>query len=399
MATAEYDYIIVGGGQAGASAADGVRELDDSGSVLIVSGERHLPYERPPLSKQLWLGKKQVNDIFVHDAEFYARAGIELANEEQVMGLNVNERTIVTDTGRTARYGKLLLASGGFPRRLDIPGADLDGVIHFRTLDDYLRLSHDVAGTSVVVVGGGFIGSEIAAALNLSQVSVTMVFPEGYLVKRVFPESLGRAIQAHYEERGILVLGGDVPSAIAREGNRLVVHTRGGERLECDTVVVGAGILPAVSLAREAGLEIGDGIEVDELLETAVEGVFAAGDNALFPYPALGKRTRIEHWDNALAQGRAAGRNMAGAREPFTYVPYFFSDLFDFGYEAVGDVSTALETFADWRDENRTGVIYYLEEGRVRGVMNCNVWDALDRARQIIASGERMTDSDLRGAI
>jgi 3-phenylpropionate/trans-cinnamate dioxygenase ferredoxin reductase subunit len=260
-------------------------------------------------------------------------------------------------------------------------------------------LSRRPEGQSILVVGGGFIGAEMAAALSMHEAQVTMIFPGRLMLERIFPEALARSIQEQYEQRGIRILSGDAPISFAPRGGWLAVETSRGEHLACDAIVVGIGIEPEVELARSAGLRIDNGIEVNELLESSAPGIFAAGDNANFPYAALGKRMRVEHWDNAVAQGRAAGRNMAGAAEPFEDMPYFFSDLFDFGYEAVGDVSSALETYADWQKENETGVVYYLENGRVRGVILCNVWGKLDEARALIRSGARMSARDLHGAV
>ena len=394
-----FDYVIVGGGRAGISAVEGIRELDSSCSILLVGAESHLPYDRPPLSKQLWSGKNEVTDIFVHDRAYFERAGVELASDERVSEIDPGEKTILTDRGRSERYGKLLLATGGTPRRLQIPGAELKNVFYYRTLDDYVELSRDPEGKSILVVGGGFIGAEIAAALSMHGAHVTMVFPGRLMLQRIFPEALARSIQEQYEQRGIRILSEDVPISFAPRGGWLAVETREGEHLACDSIVVGAGIAPEVGLASSAGLAVENGIEVNELLESSVPGIFAAGDNANFPYAALGKRMRVEHWDNAIAQGKAAGRNMAGAGEPYDYMPYFFSDLFDFGYEAVGDVSSSLETYADWQQENETGVVYYLEDGRVRGVMLCNVWEKLDEARALIRSGVHVSERDLHGAV
>jgi 3-phenylpropionate/trans-cinnamate dioxygenase ferredoxin reductase subunit len=216
---------------------------------------------------------------------------------------------------------------------------------------------------------------------------------------RVFPDALADSIQEHYEERGIRILNEDAPVSFAPTDGRLTVETRRGERLVCDSIVVGVGIEPEIELARSAGLALENGIEVNELLESSVPGIFAAGDNANFPYLALGKKMRVEHWDNAVSQGKAAGRNMAGAEEPFDYMPYFYSDLFEFGYEAVGDVSSSLTTYADWQEENETGVVYYRDGGRVRGVMLCNVWGKLDEARALIRSRKRVSERDLQGAV
>ena len=394
-----FDYVVVGGGRAGISAVEGIRELDSSCSILLVGAESHLPYDRPPLSKQLWTGKNEVSDLFVHDRAYFERASVELASGERVTEIQPGEKTILTDRERSERYGKLLLATGGTPRRLQIPGAEAEGVYYFRTLDDYLELSRDPEGQSILVVGGGFIGAEIAAALSMHGAHLTMLFPGRLMLERVFPEALARSIQEQYEQRGIRILSEDAPVSFASRGGWLAVETRRGVHLACDTIVVGAGIEPEIELARSAGLAIENGIKLNELLQSSDPDIFAAGDNANFPYLALGKRMRVEHWDNAIAQGKAAGRNMAGAGEPYEYMPYFFSDLFDFGYEAVGDVSSSLETYADWQDENETGVIYYLEDGRVRGVMLCNVWGKLDEARALILTGAHVSERDLHGAV
>jgi 3-phenylpropionate/trans-cinnamate dioxygenase ferredoxin reductase subunit len=395
-----YTYIIVGGGLAGASAVQGIRECDENGSVLLIGSEEHLPYDRPPLSKKLWFGKKKVEEIFVHDQEFYDQNGVELALSTKAVSLDANQKTVTDDEGKSYRYEKLLLVTGGTPRSLSIPGGDLGGLYYYRYLDDYLRMRREVAaGKSAVVIGGGFIGSEMAAALNINKLDVTMIFPESYLAQRVFPDYLGQAIQQQYLERGVKILTGDVPTFLTRKGSTFITQTKNGEQIESDLVVVGIGILPAVELAEGAGLQTGNGIGVNEYLQTSHPDIYAAGDNALFPYQALGQQMRIEHWDNALNQGKWAGRNMAGARELFTYMPYFYSDLFEFGYEAVGDVNTELDTFADWQKENDTGVIYYLKDGRVRGAMMCNVWGKLEAVRELMRKGERVTPEDLRGAI
>lgn len=400
MAEKAYRYIIVGGGLAGGSAVEGVRERDAAGSVLLIGGEQHLPYDRPPLTKKLWFGKKEVQDIFLHDQAFYADRGIDLALGSVVVTLNPGAKTIEDAAGNCYRYDKLLLATGGAPRRLGVPGGDAEGICYFRYLDDYLATRAKAqAGRRALVIGGGFIGAEIAAALNTVKVEVTMVYPSSCLVSRVVPESLGRALEELYRSRGVAIEAGESVLAIERRGDRFVTQTRSGKRLESDIVIAGIGIGPAVELARSAELQVENGIVVNEMLQTANADIYAAGDNADFPYQALGRRMRIEHWDNAVSQGRQAGRNLAGAGEPFTYMPYFFSDLFEFGYEAVGDVDSRLETLADWQKENDTGVIYYLEGGRVRGAMMCNVWDRVEDARRLIREGKRMTADDLRGAI
>jgi 3-phenylpropionate/trans-cinnamate dioxygenase ferredoxin reductase subunit len=400
MASNDYMYIIVGGGLAGASAVEGIREVDESGSLLMIGGERHLPYDRPPLSKKLWLGKKKVEDIFIHDGQFYKDKGVDLALGTRAEKLDPLAKSLLADDGKVYRFKKLLLATGGSPRRLPIPGGDVEGICYYRYLDDYLRMRRDAKeGGSATIVGGGFIGSEIAAALTENKVRVTMVFPEAYLCSRVFSEPLGMSIQDRFRDRGIVVLSEDRPASFRKEGDRFLTVTEKGGRIESDLLIVGIGIVPSADLAAGAGLRTANGVAVDEYLRTSDPDIYAAGDNAFFPYQALGRSMRIEHWDNALNQGRQAGRNMAGAKEEFTYMPYFFSDLFEFGYEAVGEVSTELDIFADWQKENDTGVVYYLRDGRVRGVMMCNVWDRVEQARELIQKGGKTSPDTLRGAI
>ena len=399
MSMQSYRYIIIGTGVAGASAAEGIRQIDNSSPVLLIGREPQLPYHRPPLSKQLWFGKKKPADIFVHDEAWYRQNGIDVAVDTTITAINPDSRTVVDQRNNSFRYEKLLLATGGQPRMLGIPGGDMPEIFYFRTLDDYTRLRQlAIAGTKALVIGGGFIGSEMAAALRTARVDVTMLFPDPSLVPNVFPASLSQAITRNYKERRVRILAGDTPAVIRRSGRGFAVETRNGQRIDCDWVVAGIGIVPEMHLASGIGLQVGNGVVVNEHLQSSDPNIFAAGDNALFPYEALGYDTRVEHWDNAVEQGRCAGRNMAGAGQPYTHMPYFFSDLFDFGYEAVGAVH-GLQTFADWRKENDTGVIYHLLNGRVRGVMLCNVWGKVDAARELIRQDRTWTPAELRGLI
>jgi 3-phenylpropionate/trans-cinnamate dioxygenase ferredoxin reductase subunit len=400
MAQQSYDYIIVGAGLTGASAVEGIRERDVQGTILLVGAEPHRPYNRPPLSKQLWTGKETLESIFVHKAEFYEQQRVTLLLNTEITTLDAGAKAVVDRNGQRYQYGNLLLATSGHPRTLSIPGGDLDDISYFRTYESYLRLRSTAdKGKSAVVIGGGFIGSELAAALTIVGCNVTMIFPEPYLVNRVFPEPLGRAIQNNYVDRGVRVLDGDRPVSIARNGERFTVRTQNGAQIDANVVVVGIGIAPDIKLATQAGLQTGNGVVVNERLQTSDPNIYAAGDNAFFPYKALDKSMRVEHWDNAINQGKYAGRNMTGAAAPYDYMPFFFSDLFDFGYEAVGEVDASLETYADWQEKFRTGVIYYLADDLVRGVMLCNVWEKVDAARQLIQKREKRTRESLRGAI
>jgi 3-phenylpropionate/trans-cinnamate dioxygenase ferredoxin reductase subunit len=400
MAEQSYTYIIVGAGLAGGFAADAIRERDRKGSVLLVGDEKHLPYDRPALSKKLWFGKKKVEEIFLHDQKYYDEKSIQVRPGTRIKELDARKKVVKDENGSSYRYEKLLLATGGVPRTLSIPGGDIEGICYYRYLDDYLRIKAEAKeGKSAVVIGGGFIGSEIAAALNINQVRVNMIFLESYLVQRLFPDYLGKAIQQHYIERGITILSGDQPVSIVKCGGKFLTRTGKGKEIESDLLIIGVGITPVTDLAQQAGLKVSNGIEVNEYLQTSDPDVYAAGDNAFFPYQALGQSMRVEHWDNAVNQGKWAGRNMAGTNEKYDYLPYFFSDLFEFGYEAVGEVDSRLETFADWQKENDTGVIYYLKEGKVRGAMMCNVWGKIDAARELIKKGEKAKPQSLTGLI
>ncbi len=395
-----YDYVIVGGGLAGSSAIEGIRELDAVGNILMICAEKHLPYDRPPLSKQLWSGKQKVEDIFLQDKTFYDQHKATLLLGVKVVRLDPSEKTITTTNGENYGFVKLLLATGSMARHLSIPGSNLEGICYFRSIDDYLHTrSVATAGKSAVVIGGGFIGSELTAALSINKLNVTMIFPDTTLCSHVFPDYLGQAMLRKFQERGISVLISDKPDSFSRNGDKFITHTENGKTIESDLVIVGVGVTPEMELAKSGGLQVGNGIVVNEFLETSNPAIFAAGDNTFFPYYALGQQMRLEHWDNSLNQGKLAGRNMAGAHEPFTYQPYFFSDLFEFGYEATGEVDSRLETFADWQKENDTGVIYYLRDGKVRGVMMCNVWDKIEVARTLIKKAETVKPEMLRGLI
>ncbi|HUI93482.1 MAG TPA: FAD-dependent oxidoreductase [Chitinivibrionales bacterium] len=400
MENNDYKYIIIGGGLAGASAAEGIREIDAEGSILIIGDEAFLPYNRPPLTKGLWSGKKNVQDIFVKKEDFFTRQNIALRHSTRAVSVSADAKTVTDSTGTEFHFVKLLLATGGAPNRLRIPGGDDDGILYYRYLDDFLLLNPLVKdGKSVLVIGGGFIGTEIAAALAPKGMAVTMLFPEMRPCFRVFPAPLGDSILKMYRDRGITVLAGDVPKAIERKGDRFTAYTEKGKILESDLCIAGVGISPSVELAKIAGLAVADGIAVNSLLQTSHPDIYAAGDNAQFPEHLLGVTRRVEHWDNALNQGKHAGRNMAGAKEPYAYLSYFFSDLFELGYEAVGEIDSRLETRQDWQKENEKGVVYYLKDGRIRGVLLCNVWGKVDAARTSIKNNEPVLRETLQEAV
>ncbi len=387
-----HKYVIVGGGMAAAAAIGGIREIDPHGSIAVICAEKHAPYDRPPLSKALWTGQKTVAAL----SRDVAGPGVELHLGKRVVALDAPKKTVTDDAGNVHGWEKLLLATGGAPRRL--PFAD-EGTIYLRTLDDYLRLRELAdGGASFAVIGGGFIGSEIAAALAMYGKRVTMVFPEQGIGSRIYPRSLSAFLDAYFRERSVTVLSGQSVTGLRREGARVVLSA-GTSEVSADAVVAGIGILPAVELAQSAGLAVDNGIVVDECLRTGNPDILAAGDVASFYSPVLDRRLRLEHEDNANTMGRVAGRNMAGRAEPYHHLPFFYSDLFDLGYEAVGELDSRLEVVEDWKEPFRKGVVYYLREGRVRGVLLWNTWGQVEAATAMIASKAPRSRAQLVGAI
>jgi NADPH-dependent 2,4-dienoyl-CoA reductase/sulfur reductase-like enzyme len=388
----DYRYLIIGGGMTADAAARGIRELDGTGSIGIISAEVDSPYARPPLTKALWKGDP-VESVWRNTAD--VRVFIELGR--RASQLDLERRTVTDDQGAEYTYGSLLLATGGTPRRLPFGG---DEIIYYRTLSDYRRL-HELAGQgkSFAVIGGGFIGSEIAAALAMNKCRVTMLFPEAGIGARLFPADLARFLVDYYREKGVDVRPGESVTDVSRNGAQLTITLKGGARLTADAVVAGIGIAPNVDLATSAGIATDDGILVDDRLRTSHHDVFAAGDVARFHNPALGQRLRVEHEDNAVTMGRAAGRSMAGDETPFTHLPFFYSDLFDLGYEAVGEMDPRTDLVTDWKEPFRSGVVYYTSAGRVRGVLLWNVWGHVEAARTLIGEPGPFSAAELVGRI
>jgi len=289
------------------------------------------------------------------------------------------------------------LATGGTPRRL--PEAP-EGVIYFRTFADYERLRAMAQPEArIAVIGGGFIGAEVTAALSMVGARPVIIFPEQGITERVFGKELSRFVTDAYRTRGVEVLAGDTVRRLERKGNGWKLTTQTGREVEVAGVVAGLGIEPNLGLAGSAGIACGNGIEVDAQLRTSHPDVFAAGDVASVFSDALGRRVRVEHEDAALSMGKAAGRSMAGDRAPYAHLPFFYSDLFDMGYEAVGTLDARLTLVSDWKEPFREGVLYYLEGERVRGAMLWNVWGQVDAARELIAQPGPFRPEDLTGRI
>lgn len=388
------DYLIVGGGMAAAAAAHGIRQRDAKGTIGILGAEAHPPYDRPPLSKDLWTGKKKTEQIW-RDIQSDRPTCIP---GRHAVKLDPSSKTVTDDRGDQHLYKKLLIATGGTPRRID--GLEGGRVIYYRTLDDYHALHGAIrAGMRVAVIGGGFIGSEIAAALAMNDCKVTQLVGEDAIGARVYPVALAAFVTDYFRGKGVNVRTGArvTGGRVSDEGVTLALQ--GGAHAEAELVVAGLGITPNVQLARDAGLKTGNGIVVDEHLRTSAQDIWAAGDVADYPDATLGERRRVEHEDAALTMGEHAGANMAGANAPYTHLPYFYSDLFELGYEAVGDLDALLQTVEDWKEPYREGVVYYLKDGRVRGVLLWNVWEQKDNARKLIAQRGPFDAASLQGRL
>jgi 3-phenylpropionate/trans-cinnamate dioxygenase ferredoxin reductase component len=329
-------FVIVGAGLAGAKAAETLREEGYDGRVVLLGAEEEQPYERPPLSKEYLRGEAERASAAVHEAGFYAEHDIELRTGTAVTGLDIDARELELDGGERLPFDRLLLATGAEPRRLRVPGAELDGVHPLRTLADSDALRERLAmGGRLVVVGAGWIGSEVAASARQRGLDVTIVAPKAVPLERVLGLEVGGVYRDLHRDHGVELR---MPAGVvAFEGAGRVerVRLRDGTAIVCDTVVAGVGATPRTGLAEAAGLAVENGVLVDGRLESSVSGIFAAGDVANHLHPALG-RLRVEHWDNALHQGPAAARAMLGSVEPYARTPYFFSDQYDVGMEYSG---------------------------------------------------------------
>jgi 3-phenylpropionate/trans-cinnamate dioxygenase ferredoxin reductase subunit len=374
-----YTYIIVGGGLAGGRACQGIRKIDEQGRIALVAGEDHLPYERPPLSKGYLAGREQLDHVYWKTGDFYAQNDVTLIQGVRAAGIDPAAHQVRLEDGRVLEYDKLLLATGARARRLPLPGSDLPGVYTLRTIEDSdaIRRAAQAAaqkGGRALVLGGSFIGSEVAASLSQLGLAATVVFPESRLLEAVAPEELSAHLALLYEQHGVDIWPGVRPLRL--EGAERVerAHLTDGRALDVDMVVMGVGVELNTELARDVGLDMwpGGGVVVDEFLRTSIPDIYAAGDIAAWPDPTFGRRLRVEHWDVAYRQGMHAGRSMAGEDKPYATLPYFFSDLFDFSFEVWGIAS-------GWDQVVRRGTIgsgrfafYFFAAGRLNGVLAVN---------------------------
>jgi 3-phenylpropionate/trans-cinnamate dioxygenase ferredoxin reductase subunit len=393
--TSDRTFVIVGASLAGAKAAEALRAEGFDERVVLIGAEDERPYERPPLSKDYLRGEAERATVYVHPQGFYTDHDIELRLGRTAVSVDVAGSELALDDGERLRYDRLLLATGAEPRRLSIPGGDLDGVLYLRSVADCdaLRARLDQGGT-VVVIGAGWIGAEVAASARQRGLEVTVIDPLTVPLERVLGTEVGAVYRDVHVDHGVHMLLGTGVEAL--EGATAVerVRTSDGRELECDFVVVGVGVQPSTGLAAQAGLALDNGILVDEHLQTSAPGVLAAGDVANAHHPFYGERIRVEHWANALHQGPVAARAMLGEPDVYDRLPYFFSDQYDVGMEYAGFARTWDRVVFRGDPATREFIAFWLTGDRVVAGMNVNVWDVIDPIQRLI--GERVAVDDRR---
>ena len=394
--TSRQTHVIVGASLAGAKAAETLREEGFDGRVVLVGAEDERPYERPPLSKDYLRGEVGREKVYVHDERFYAEHDIELRLGRTAVSLDTSSRELALDDGERLRYDRLLLTTGAEPRRLSIPGAELDGVLYLRSVQDSDTLRDRLdRGGAVVVVGAGWIGAEVAASARQRGLEVTVLDPASVPLERVMGTEVGAVYRDIHTDQGVRMLMGTGVEAFEGEGAVERVRTSHGRELECDFAVVGVGVEPRTGLAAQAGIAVDNGILVDEHLQTSAPGAFAAGDAANVHHPFYGERIRVEHWANALNQGPAAARNMLGQSVAYERLPYFFSDQYDVGMEYSGFARSWDRVVFRGDPATREFVAFWLDEDRVVAGMNVNVWDVTDPIKRLISERVAVDDRAL----
>jgi 3-phenylpropionate/trans-cinnamate dioxygenase ferredoxin reductase subunit len=385
-------FVIVGAGLAGAKAAETLRTEGFDGRLVLIGDEPERPYERPPLAKEYLRGEADARP-YVHDQSFYADNAIELWHSTRATGLDIGLQELLLEGDQRLGYDRLLIATGALPRRLDVPGTELDGIHYLRTLTDSERIGERIeAGQRVVVIGSGWIGAEVAASARQKGCEVTMLEMAALTLERVLGPEVGRIYRDLHGDHGVEFLPETTIARFEGEGSVQRVITNDDTLLETDYVVIGIGVAPRIGLLEAAGLRIDNGVVVDEYLQTSARNVFAAGDVANVRHPFYGHHLRVEHWDTALHHGPVAAKNMLGQVEAYDRIPYFFSDQYETGMEYSGHATDWDEV--DFRGDvaAREFIAFWLKDERLVAGMNMNVWDVSDPIRELISS-RRALDS------
>lgn len=388
--------VVVGAGLAGAKTVEALRDQGYDGSLTLVGAETHLPYERPPLSKGYLKGDDERDSFVVHDRAWYDEHDVTLRLGETATALDLEAGTVTTDAGEIA-FDAVVLATGSEPRRLDLPGSDLDGLLSLRTVDDSERLREAFTdGARVVVVGGGWIGLETAAAAREKGAQVTVLLPEQVPLERVLGPTMGGLFGDLHREHGVDLRTGVQVTAFRGEGRVDGVELADGTVLPADVVVLGVGVVPRTDLAEQAGLAVDGGVLVDAQLRSSDPRVLAVGDIAAAEHPTLGGRVRVEHWATALNQPATAAATLLGGEEPYDELPYFFSDQYDLGMEYLGHADPSSDELVVRGDlAGRELIAFWTRDGRVTAGMNVNVWDVTDDVKALIRSGAQVDPARL----
>jgi 3-phenylpropionate/trans-cinnamate dioxygenase ferredoxin reductase subunit len=396
----EQNFVIVGGGLAGASAAEELRKQGFDGSIRLIAGEEHEPYIRPPLSKGYLSGSDGLDAVYVHPKQWYADNRIEVVTGTRVTAIDRAAHAVTLSTGDTLGYDKLLLATGSAPRVLSIDGSDLGGVHYLRTIDDSEALQTELrAGDKhLVLIGSGWIGMEVAATARTFGNEVTILERDAIPLANALGDELGTMFAELHREKGVVLRASVAVAKIVGSHGRVTgVELDGGEVVPADVVLIGIGAVPNVSLAQEAGLEVDGGVLTDASLATSDPDIFAAGDIASAMHPVLKQRLRSEHWANALNEGAAAARSMLGQDVSFDDIPYFYTDQFDLGmeYSGYGPLTRGATVVYRGNRAGREFIAFWLADGKVVAGMNVNVWDVNEQVQRIIRSGAQIDPARL----
>ena len=399
MADREVDFLLIGGGIASAHCAAELRRRGAEGSIALVGREPDPPYDRPPLSKEYLRGTGTRDEALVHPGEWYPDNDVELLTGKSVMEIDPAARTATLQGNEVIGFGKALVATGAMVNIVRCEGAQLDGIHYLRTFGNTDSIRDDLAGAErVVLIGGSYIASEVAASLTGMGKRCTMVMLEETALSRTFGDRVGRYFHELLQAKGVELLGGEELEEYRGDERVSSVVTMSGREIACDAVVVGAGVRPDVMLARRSGLEVDDGIVCDSGLETSAAGIFAAGDCCSYESEIHGRRLRIEHWDVALHQGRHAAAGMLGDKRPYRVVPYFFSDLFDWAsLEYVGPAHDWDEVVLRGDPVDGEFSAWYLSDGVVAGALSVGRSEDLAEARRLVETGERLENPEELG--